>query len=76
MFEATRVDGGGYISMETPPGPSEAELAADLTAELIIPLRSLKTAVNPLSYCVLSLSRFPSLIHCQGRNSQRLSLTY
>jgi hypothetical protein len=75
VFEATRAD-GGYISMETSPGPNESYLSEDLTAKLIIPLRSFKTVLSTLSYCVLSLLRFPSLVHRQGRDSQRLSLMY
>lgn len=48
-----RVD-SGYISMEISPGPNEAELSADLTAKLIISLRSFKTVFNLLSYWVLN----------------------
>lgn len=60
VFEATRVD-GAYISVEISRGPNKTELSADLIAELIVPLRSFKTILSPLSCCVLSLLPFPSL---------------
>lgn len=43
--------------METS-GPNESDLSEDLTAKLIIPLRSFKTVLSLLSYCVLNLFSF------------------
>lgn len=44
-----------YISVEISRGPNKTELWADLIAKLIVPSRSFKTVLSPLSYCVLDL---------------------